>query len=201
VVTTVFDVWTHVDKPRELSTTLVTVLLATLAMAGVWIVLWALASRVAFGESRWLRHATIVFVVYATLSLLALALEIAAGALGLPLASSVVWVLLIGLGAGVALTGHLVNASPMATRLAVVIAFVIPTLVVTTVLWLQARADERSPSHIADTDVMLPPALVLRRGLPLDGFLAELAELRARADARRTFVEREDPSPGEDEPD
>jgi len=43
------------------------------------------------------------------------------------------------------------------------------------------------------------PALLWRRGLPFDGFTAELGDLRARADARRAFVEREDPSPDEDD--
>jgi hypothetical protein len=193
-----FGVWTSVDRPRELSTTLVTVLLATLAIAGLWIALWALASRVAFGESRWMRHATIVFVVYAAAELIGLAVQIVDGALGLHLPSAVLSPVLIGLAASVALASHLVNASPMRAGLAVAVGVTIPAVAVAAFLWIQVRGQERSPSYIADNDVMLPPALVLRRGLTLDALTAELPQLRARADTRRTFVEREDPSPGEE---
>ena len=67
-------------------------------------------------------------------------------------------------------------------------------------LWMQARSENRSPNHIADHDQIVPPALMLRRGLPLDAFAVELADLKARADSKRAFVEREDPSPSEDDP-
>src|SRR5439155_8787888 len=89
----VIEVWTNTRQPRDLSTALVTVLLATLAVAGLWIALWALASRVAFGESRWVRHAVIVFVVYAVYSAVDLTVEIANGALGLHLSSIIRWAL------------------------------------------------------------------------------------------------------------
>jgi hypothetical protein len=201
VAAIVFDVWTTVTRPRELSTSVVTVLLGALAIAGLWVVLWALASRVAFGESRWLRHATILVVVYASLELVGRAVQLVDGALGLHLPSAIVRAVLVAIGVSVALAGHLRNASPMRARTALAIGVVIPAIAVAAFLWLQLRSQERSPSYIADNDVMVPPALVLRRGTSFDGFIAELAELRARADAKRAFVEREDPSPGDDDAD
>ncbi len=199
VAVTVFEVWTSTAQPRELPTTLVAMLLVMLALAGVWIALWALASRVAFGESRWVRHAVIVFVVYAVLSVVALVAEVVNSALGLHLSSTVVVAVLVGVGASTALSSHLVNASPMRARIAVTIGVMIPAVIIAAILWTQTRNQDRSPSHIADDDRILPPALLWRRGLPFDGFTAELADLRARADARRAFVEREDPSPDEDD--
>ena len=199
VAVTVFEVWTATAQPRALSTALVTVLLTLLALTGLWVVLWALASRVAFGESRWVRHAAIVFVAYTVLSVVTMALEIASGALGLHLSSSVVQPGLAAVAVAAALSSHLVNASPMRRRTAVAIGVAIPAVALTAILWIQARGHDRSPSHIADHDRSLPPALLWRRGMPLDGFTVELTGLRARADAKRAFVEREDPSPGEDD--
>lgn len=66
---------------------------------------------------------------------------------------------------------------------------------------LSVRTQDRSPTHIADHDHVVPPTLLLRRGPMLDAFTAELDDLKARADAKRAFVEREDPSPGEDDSD
>jgi hypothetical protein len=68
-------------------------------------------------------------------------------------------------------------------------------------LWTQARSQNRSPSYVADLDQPLPPALLVRRGMAFDAFATELADLRSRADANRAFVEREDPSPEEDDTD
>jgi pSer/pThr/pTyr-binding forkhead associated (FHA) protein len=201
VAVSVFEVWTNTAQPRDLSTALVTMLLAMFALAGLWIALWALASRVAFGESHWARHAVIVFVVFAVFTVVSLVIEVVNGALGLHLSLSVIDPVLIGIALSVALSSHLVNASPTRPRIAVAIGVAIPAIVIATMLWTQARSHARSPSHIADNDRMLPPALVLRRGLPLDGFTAKLADLRHRADAKRAFVEREDPSPDDDDSD
>jgi FHA domain len=199
VAMTVFEVWTATVKPRELSTSIVTTLLTLFALAGLWIVLWALASRVAFGESRWLRHALIVAVAYATFSVVAKALDVANGALGLHVSSTIVGPVLTGVGVSMVLSSHLVNASPMRARTAVTLGVVIPAVALAAILWIQVRAQERNPAYIDDRDQVLPPALLWRRGLPLERFATELAQLRARADAKRTFIEREDPTPDEDE--
>jgi len=201
LLATAFEVWTSTSQPRELSTAVVTMVLTFLVLSGLWITLWALASRVAFGESRWVRHAATIFVTYAGLAVVGQAAEVLNGALGLRLAASVFGPILFGVAAAVALSCHLVNASPMRTSIAVAISVAIPAVILSAMLWMQARGENRSPSHIADRDRILPPALVLRRGLSLDDFAVTLADLKARADARRIFVEREDPSPGDDESD
>jgi pSer/pThr/pTyr-binding forkhead associated (FHA) protein len=197
---TVFAVWTSTERSRDLSTALVTFVLALLATAGLWISLWALASRVAFGESRWIRHAATLFVVYAGLSIVDLMVDIVNGTLGLHLPRFVAPVL-FGVATSVALSRHLVHASPMHLRTALALGVAIPAIVLVATLWVQAHGENRNPGHIADHDQILPPALILRHGLPLDSFTAGLVDLKAKADAKRAFVEREDPSPEDDDPD
>ena len=197
---TVLEVWTSTTQPRELSTALVTALLTLLGLAGLWIALWALASRVAFGESRWLRHATIVALAFATATVLTGLLGVANGALGLHLPSAVDPVL-FGITVAAALSAHLVTASPMRARFALALGVTIPAIIIATVLWTQARNQNRSPSYVADRDQVVPPVLVMRRGVSLDRFTTELTDLRPRADDNRAFVEREDPSPDDDESD
>ena len=94
-----FEVWTSTTQPRELSTALVTMLLTVLVLSGLWIALWALASRVAFGESRWVRHAATVFVTYAALAAASLGAEVLNGALGWHVPSSVTGPVLVGVAA------------------------------------------------------------------------------------------------------
>jgi len=106
---------------------------------------------------------------------------------------------LIGLAVSVILTSHLLNASPMRARTAVAIGLTIPTLALAAMLWVQVRTQARNPGYIDDRDRIVPPALLWRRAVPLDHFTTELNKLRARADAKRAFVERDDPSPDEDD--
>jgi len=200
IAATVFEVWTSTTQPRELSTALVTTLLALLGLTGLWIALWALASRVAFGESRWVRHAGIVAAAYAVVSVVTGLVDVVNGALGLHL-SPVVGPLLVAIAVSIALSAHLVNASPMRARLALGIGVTIPFVILAVVLWTQARSQNRSSSYVGDRDLVVPPALVMRRGESLERFATDLSDLRGKADANRAFVEREDPSPEEDESD
>lgn len=198
IAVTAFQVWTTTTQPRELSTTLVTTLLALLGLAGLWIALWALASRVAFGESRWLRHATIVALAYAASTVTGGFLSVVNGSLGLHLSSAVEPVL-FGITVAVALSAHLVNASPMRARFALTLGVTIPAVIIAAVMWTQARGQNRSPSYVPDRDHVVPPALVMRRGVSLERFATEVTDLRSRADAKRAFVEREDPSPDDED--
>jgi len=200
IAATLFEVWTSTTQPRELSTALVTTLLALLGLVGLWIALWALASRVAFGESRWVRHAVIVTVVYAVASVVTALVDVVNGALGLHL-SPAVGPVVVAMSVAVALSAHLLNASPMRARFALGIGVTIPFVILATTLWTQARGQNRSPSYVGDRDLIVPPALVMRRGESLDRFADDLIALRKKADANRAFVEREDPSPDEDESD
>jgi hypothetical protein len=198
IAATVFEVWTSTTQPRELSTALVTTLLALLGLTGLWIALWALASRVAFGESRWVRHAVIVAAAYAVVSVVTGLVDVVNGALGLHL-SPAVGPVLVAIAVSVALSAHLVNASPMRARFALGIGVTIPFVILAVVLWTQARSQNRSPSYIGDRDLVVPPALVMRRGASLERFATDLSDLRGKADANRVFVEREDPSPDEED--
>lgn len=200
IAASVFEVWTSTEQPRDLSTALVTRLLAILAIAGLWISLWALVSRVAFGESRWVRHATTLFLVYAGVTLVDLALDLVNGALGLHLPSEIGPVL-FAIAASVTFSRHLRDASPMRTRVALAIGLTVPAVILVAGLWVQARSQNRSPSYIADHDQLVPPALLVRRGVSLDAYVTGVADLKAKADAKRAFVEREDPSPEEDDSD
>ena len=170
---------------------LVTTLLALLGFAGLWIALWALASRVAFGESRWVRHAVIVAAAYAVVSVVAGLVDVVNGALGLHLPPAV-GPLLVAIAMSVALSAHLVNASPMRARFALGIGVTIPFVILAVVLWTQARSQNRSPSYVGDRDLVVPPALVMRRGESLERFATDLSDLRGKADANRAFVDRED---------
>ena len=93
------------------------------------------------------------------------------------------------------------GAAGMRTRVALGVGLAIPAVIVAVALWMQARSQNRSASHIEDRDHVVPPALVRRRPVTLDAFADQLAGLKATADARRAFVEREDPSPAEDDAD
>jgi hypothetical protein len=179
----------------------VTWLLVTFAAAGLWTTLWALASRVAFGESRWMRHAAIVFVAYAALTIADTLLEIVNGALGLHLSPAVLTIGAIGVAVSAALASHLMNASPMRPRVALMIGVAIPAIIIAAVGWVQVRAQNRDPSYMPDRDRLLPPALLVRRGVPPGALAAALVDLKARADGKRVFAEREDPSPADPDPD
>jgi hypothetical protein len=126
--------------------------------------------------------------------------DVVNGALGLHL-SPAVGPLLVAMSVAVALSAHLLNASRMRARFALGIGVTIPFVILAATLWTQARGQNRSPSYIGDRDLIVPPALVMRRGESLDRFATDLTALRGKADANRAVVEREDPSPDEDESD
>ncbi|MEO8751501.1 MAG: FHA domain-containing protein [Casimicrobiaceae bacterium] len=195
-----FSVWTVTVQSRELPTAMVTTFLGLVGVGGVWVVLWALVSRVAFGESRWLRHAAIFFCVLGALEVISLLVDIASGATGIYLPSYVP-MLVFGVAAAAALALHLANASPMRRRTAVAIGILIPAITLGAAQWTLTNAQNRSANYIADRNEMVPPALLLRRGEPLEVFVADLGALTAQADAKRAFVEKEDPAPSDDSAD
>ena len=197
IASLIFSVWTVTIQPRELATVMVMTLLGVIGVGGIWIVLWALVSRIAFGESRWLRHAAIFFCVVAAIEVVTTLLDVVSGATGIYLPPySQAWI--VGAGAAVALAMHLVNASPMRSRIAVAIGVLIPAITLGAAQWTWTHSQNRSASYIPDRNEMVPPALLLRGGEPLEAFVAELGGLKAQADAKRAFVEKEDPSPSED---
>ena len=200
LATLAFSVWTVTVQPRELATAMIIMLLGLLATGGVWIALWALVSRVAFGESRWLRHAAIFFCVVAALQLVSMLIDVASAASGVYLPPfAAMWI--VGIAAAAALAIHLLNGSPMESRYAIAIGVLIPAIVLGAAQWTMSHSQNRSANYIPDRNEIVPPALALRGGEPLETFVADLRDLKAKADAKRTFVEKEDPSPTDDSSD
>ena len=173
---------------------------ASSAIAGVWIALWALVSRVAFGESRWVRHAAIFFCVVGALEVFSQLVDVASGASGIYLPAYAP-MLIFGVAAAIALSLHLANASPMRRRTAIAIGVLIPAITLGAAQWTLTNSQNRSANYIPDRNEMVPPALLLRRGEPLDTFVADLGGLTAQADAKRAYVEKEDPAPSDDSSD
>lgn len=198
IASLMFSVWTVTVQSRELATAMVMALLGVIGIGGVWIVLWALVSRVAFGESRWLRHAAIFFGVLAAIEVITMFLDVASGASGIYLPTYAT-MLIVGIAAAVALAMHLVNASTMRPQFAVAIGVLIPAIALGVTQWTITHSQNRSANYIPDRNEMVPPALLLRGGEPLDVFVADLGGLKAQADAKRAFVEKEDPSPAPSE--
>jgi hypothetical protein len=200
LATLAFSVWTVTMQSRELATAMIIMLLGLMAVGGVWIALWALVSRVAFGESRWLRHAAIFFCVVAALQLVSMLIDVISAASGLYLPPfAAMWI--VGIAAAAALATHLVNGSPMQSRYAIAIGVLIPAIVLGATQWTMTHSQNRSANYIPDRNEIVPPALALRGGEPLETFVADLRELKAQADAKRAFVEKEDPSPTDDSSD
>jgi FHA domain len=195
-----FSVWTVTVQSRELVTAMVTTFLGLVGVGGVWVVLWALVSRVAFGESRWLRHAAIFFCVVGALEVFSLVVDVASGATGIYLPGYAP-LLIFGIAAAVALALHLANASPMRRRTAVAIGILIPAITLGAAQWTMTNGRNRSANYIPDRNEMVPPALLLHSGEPLQVFVAGFPELKAQADSKRAFVEKEDPAPSDDSED
>ena len=83
-----------------------------------------------------------------------------------------------------ALAMHLVNASTMRLRFAVAIGVLIPAIALGVTQWTMTHSQNRSANYIPDRNEMVPPALLLRGGEPLDVFVADLGGLKAKADAK-----------------
>jgi len=196
----IFSTWTTTIQPRELSTKLLALLLGLLVIGGVWITLWALVSRIAFGESRWLRHSAIFVCAIATLSLAPLVLDTVSGALGIYLPAPAD-MFLAGVFVATVLAVHLMNASAMRPRFAIAIGILIPAMALGLTQWTESRGQNRSAAYIPDRNRIVPPWLMVRRGEPLQEFVVRFDALKGQADARRAFVEAEDPSPDEDSSD
>jgi len=196
----VYSIWAATIQTRELPTKMLTTLFALAAIFGVWIAFWALVSRIAFGESRWLRHAAIFFCIVAAIDIGPLLLDTASGALGIYLPSSAA-MLVAGILIATALAVHLLNASTMRPRIAIAIGVLIPAIALGLIQWRSTYTQNRSATYIPDRNRIVPPALMLRGGEPLQKFVLDLDELKERADAKRAFVLTEDPSPDDDSSD
>ena len=93
------------------------------------------------------------------------------------------------------------SGSPMQPRYAIAIGVLIPAIVLGAAQWTMTHSQNRSANYIPDRNEIVPPALALRGGEPLEAFVTGLRDLKAQADAKRAFVEKEDPAPTDDSSD
>jgi hypothetical protein len=180
--------------PWDPATEIAISVMRALPMAGIWITLWALLSRVATGEWRWMTHAAILFGVAASMVALALVLDLAWFSIALPQ-----WLwrdsLLLIAAAALALYWHLTQGSTMRQRTAAVVAVLVPVLAIGATAWTNTRAQNRNVNFIAASLKLYPPALRLREGGTLDAYFSASTRLRDAADRRRKAM----PGEGADE--
>ncbi len=175
--------------PRDLTSALVSALIAGGLVVGVWVTFWALLSRMILGEWRWLRHAAIFLGVAVVSQALEGLLGVASFALALPeWPAGAVWG--GGLAVACALYLHLSNASHISTRRAVIVACLVPALSVGVGYWVQDRTQARNVNYIRSALRIYPPALRLRDARTIDSLFEDSQSLRAEADERRDATEK-----------
>lgn len=189
-----YSAW--LDAPRDMATTVVVAFVPALLLAGAWISLWALLSRVMQSEWRWLWHSAILFSVFAAYVLLLNFLDIAWYVFSLPQ-----WetreVLIGAIAFAVALHWHLTHASSLSRRHSVLIAVLLPAVVTGAGIWIQSRTQERDVNHIGVKEQIYPPVLRVRKGGTVGDYFEQAALLQARADARRKAIAEDDVSDAE----
>lgn len=173
-------------------------LMKALPVAGTWIAIWALLSRVLTGEWRWLTHAAILFGVSAAVMAAGWLLDIAWFSFALPQ-----WQwrdsLLAFSGMALLLYWHLMRVSTLRQRTVALIAVALPVLAIGATTWANLRDQSRNVNFI-DAEVKLyPPALRLREGGALDAYFAAAAGLRETADRRRKAMRAGDDDTPEEE--
>jgi len=188
---------TWLEAPRDIPTTLAGTLSFALAIAAVWVSVWALLSRMLQGEWRWLTHAAIFFGVSSLVFILDVLLDVGLFALGLAQAQ---WreTILITLGLALLLHLHLINVSTMRRRTALVFASLFPVLIVGTTAWVQARNQARDVNHIGVREKLYPPALRLRSGISVDEYFMSAVKLKGLADDKRKALPSTDGDTPED---
>lgn len=186
--------YSWLTAPWDPATEIAINVMRALPMAGTWITLWALLSRVATGEWRWMTHAAILFGVSAAILALALVLDLTWFSLALPQ-----WLwrdsLLLIAATVLALYWHLTQASTMKQRAAALVAVLVPVVAIGATTWTNTRAQNRNVNFIGADLKLYPPALRLREGGTLDAYFAASARLRDSADRRRKAM----PGEGADE--
>lgn len=180
-----YTVWMQV--PRDFPTSLATSIAGGCAVAAVWVTLWSLLSRMLQGRWQWLTHAAILFAVSALAFIVDLLLDIARFAFALP-QFKLGYVLLIIAGIALLLYLHLINASALRHRNAMLVAVLLPGLVIGTVSWVQYRNQARNVNHIDVQESLYPPVLRLRKGDSVEAYFADIAAIRGEADRKRVAL-------------
>lgn len=183
--------------PWDPATEIAISVMKVLPLAGMWIAVWALLSRVLVGEWRWMTHAAILCGVFAVVLVLDLVLDLAWFAFALPQWQWRDSLLLIA-AAALALYWHLTNASTMKQRRAALIALLLPAVAIGTTTWTMTRNQNRNVNFIGAGTKVYPPALRMREGGSLDAYFTAAARLRDSADQKRKAMPGED---GDETPD
>ena len=183
--------YSWLTAPWDPATLMTISVMKALPVAGLWIALWALLSRVITGEWRWMTHAAILFGVCAALLALDWALDLASFVFALPQWSWRDPSLLIATAA-LALYWHLTHASTMKQRTAAVVAVLLPAVAIGASTWANMRDQNRNVNFIGERVKVYPPALRLRQGGTLDAYFSAAAGLRDAADRRRKAMPGEE---------
>lgn len=170
--------------PRDLLSHSVAALLGAMSVAGVWIALWALLSRVLLGEWRWLAHAATAFGAAAAFIVLDNVLDLIWFGLGLP-PWSLRDTLLAALVFTAALHQHLRQVVQRLRLRAAGVAVLVPVVLVGAGLWVKQRAQVRDVNHIDAGERIFPSALRLRPAAEAGTFFARLGALKPAADTAR----------------
>jgi len=190
-----YSAW--LDAPRDVATTVVVAFIPVLLIAGAWISLWAVLSRITRGEWRLVWHGAILFSVVAAYVLVVNILDVAWYGFSLPR-----WEprdMVIGAAAfAVALHWHLAHASGLSRRRGLLIAILLPATVTGAGLWIQSRTQDRNVNYIGINEQLYPPALRVRAGDNVKDYFEDAALLQARADTRRRAISDDDVSDSED---
>ena len=130
--------YSWVAAPWDPATVIAISVMKVLPVAGLWIAFWALLSRVATGEWRWMTHAAILFGICAAVLALDWGLDLASFVFAVPQ-----WLwrdpLLLIATAALALYWHLTRGSTMKQRTAALVAVLLPAVVIGATAWTNMR--------------------------------------------------------------
>lgn len=186
-----YSAW--LEAPRDVATTIVVAFIPALLVAGAWLSLWALISRVTQGEWRLVWHTAILFSVVAayvlTVNLLDIVWYVFSWA---PSETRDVFIGTIAFA--VALHWHLTHASGLSRGRSVMIAILLPAIVTGAGLWIQSRNQERNVNYIGINEQFYPPALRVREAASVQDYFERAARLQAQADSRQRAIAEDDVS-------
>lgn len=185
-----FDTW--LSAPRDLTTSLVGIFAAALAVCGIWVAIWALLSRVMRGEWRWLRHAAIGLGVWAIISAFSSGLDLIWYMFSLPPPGSRdVWLGILALGSAIWL--HMVHASTLTMRRAAQIACAVTVLIGGATYFLSSRASMLNVNTIDARLQLYTPGLRLVAATDLQDHINRLALIQTQADDKLRDMLADDP--------
>jgi hypothetical protein len=190
VLELVYTSW--LGAPRDLTMSVVSALSLAASIAGVWIALWGLLSRIILGEWRWLHHSAIYLGISAAFGVVIGAIDLGGFLFALPLPGNRhIW---LGAAAlGLALYLHIRYASHLAASRAALVACGIPIVLATGGHWLQMRAQVRDVNFIGAYMRIYPPSLRLRPSDKVEDYFSKATLLRELADQRLTDAVADDP--------